>query len=95
MSAESVVVNPRTLDRATRRSDLHKASKGHTCLDIRMKTYRLSPVRTEPTLQIQNRGHYSLMEGAKSSFSMSRNVLYSIYLLDSEGFTTNAFRASK
>ena len=42
-----------------------------------MKTYRLSPVRTEPTLQIQNRGHYSLMEGDKSSFSMSGHVPYS------------------
>ena len=41
-----------------------------------MKTYRLPPVRTEPTLQIQKRGHYSLIEGDKSSFSMSGHVPY-------------------
>ena len=41
-----------------------------------MKTYRLFPERTEPTLKIHNRGHYSLTEGDKSSFSMSGHVTY-------------------
>ena len=41
-----------------------------------MKTYRLSPVRTEATLQVQKRCHYSLMEGDRSSFSMSGHVPY-------------------
>ena len=41
-----------------------------------MKTYGVSPVHTEPTLQIQNRSHYSLMQGDKSSFSISGHVPY-------------------
>ena len=42
----------------------------------RHRECHLPPVCTEPTLQIQNRGHYSLMEGDKSSFSMSGHVPY-------------------
>ena len=43
----------------------------------RTKTYRLFPERTEPTLKINNYGHYSPTEGDKSSFSMSGHVIHS------------------
>ena len=62
--------------RATRRSDSQLLPRGLHVQTSRTKTYRISPVRTEPILQIQNRGHYSLMEGDKSSFSMSGYVPY-------------------
>ena len=77
MPEESVAVNPRTRELPVGLiRGYAKLLRGLHVQTSRMKTYRLFPGRTEPTLKIHNRGHYSLTEGDKSSFSMSGHVTY-------------------
>ena len=76
-SAESVAVNPWTLELlVVLILSYTKAGKGPACPDLENKDLTFIPDCTEPTLQTMNHGHYSLIKGDKSSFSMSEHIPY-------------------